>query len=257
MKITVRRFHERMESPRYESFVIDPEPGMTVLSALFQIQERFDESLAFRYSCRGAVCGTCGMLINHVPRLACRTQLRSLVAGDSFPTLVPQHASEEPATERTGEDVLVEPLPHLPVIRDLIVDMSSFFHHYRVMEPSLRPVGDIPGKEHLMDPVAVKELEEYTTCILCAACCAACPVDGRNPAYPGPAALASLYRFHIDPREREGISRLRTADTPDGWWACEFHGNCRKVCPRGVSPIRAIGRARQELRRREVGRDDH
>ena len=100
-----------------------------------------------------------------------------------------------------------------------------------------------------MTPDAVRELGRYTTCILCGACYAACPVNGKNKHYPGPAALAKLFRFHIDPREKEGAARLATADRPDGWWACEFHTNCRKVCPKGVPPDKAIGQARQELNR--------
>ena len=100
-----------------------------------------------------------------------------------------------------------------------------------------------------MKPEEVKELGQYTTCILCAACFGACPVNGKNPRYLGPAALAKLYRFRIDPREQAGPERLASADRPDGWWACEFHTNCRKVCPKDVPPNIAIGRARQELTR--------
>ena len=102
-----------------------------------------------------------------------------------------------------------------------------------------------------MDPAAVQELETYTTCILCAACFGACPIDGQNADYLGPAALAKLYRFHIDPRDDPGAGRLERADIPQGWWACEFKGNCRIVCPKGVPPNRAIGQARKELMRNE------
>ena len=145
------------------------------------------------------------------------------------------------------EEVLVEPLPHLPVIRDLVVDMSEFFRYYRILDPVFRPAGPDPAKERLMDPGSVKDLETYTNCILCAACFGACPVNAKNPRYPGPAALAKLYRFHIDPREAGNGSRLLVADTPDGWWACMFHGNCAKVCPKSVTPNIAIGKARKEL----------
>ena len=99
-----------------------------------------------------------------------------------------------------------------------------------------------------MSLAAVKELHVYTNCILCGACFGACPVNGRDPRYLGPAALAALYRFRIDPRDGGGIARLHRADTPEGWWGCEFHGNCRKVCPKGVPPNIAIGKARQELK---------
>jgi succinate dehydrogenase / fumarate reductase iron-sulfur subunit len=247
MRLKVFRFHQGMEKPRYDTFEIEPAPGKTVLTALFEVQSRYDDSLAFRYSCRGAACGTCAMLINRVPRLACRTQLGALVAGSLDLPLshyVLPHLSEPWDTK---EEVLVEPLPDLPVIKDLIVDMGRFFDAYRAVEPVFKPGNPDPEEERPMTPEAVRELEPYTNCILCAACFAACPVNGKNPRYPGPAALAKLYRFHIDPREQPGGTRLGTADQPDGWWACEFHTNCRRVCPKGVPPDKAIGHARQEL----------
>jgi len=247
MILKVFRSGPGMPAPSYSSFTIDPEPGMTVLSALFRAQEQ-DPALAFRYSCRGAVCGTCAMLINKVPGLACRTQVQSLLGGGE-----PLHLSPYPATAPTvpwdpAKEVLVEPLPHLPVIRDLVVDMSLFFRYYQFIGPVLAPAGPDPEREWPMTPEVVKELHTYTNCILCGACFGACPVNARNPRYLGPAALAALYRFHIDPRDGGGMARLRRADTPEGWWGCEFHGNCRKVCPKGVPPNIAIGKARQELK---------
>ncbi len=236
-----------MSSPRYDTFELEPYPGMTVLSALFEFQERFDDSLAFRYSCRGAVCGTCAMLINKVPRLACRTQISSLMNGELKIPIAHYPAIEENVPWNSDEEVLVEPLPHLPVIKDLIVDSSTFFRDYLFIEPVFRPVDQDPPKERNMEPVDVKELELYTNCILCAACFGACPVNGRNKEYLGPAALAKLYSFYIDPREAKGNKRLERADISNGWWACEFHGNCRLVCPKGVPPNTAIAKARVQL----------
>jgi succinate dehydrogenase / fumarate reductase, iron-sulfur subunit len=249
MQLKVSRFRPGMERPRYDTFTIASPHGMTVLGALFEAQARYDASLSFRYSCRGAVCGTCAMLINRVPRLACRTQLEALIAGDPGPAQSHYEVPEYTEPWDPGQEVIVEPLPHLPVIKDLIVDMTTFFDAYRAILPVLNAKQPVPEKEWPMDPSSVRELEQYTTCILCGACYAACPVNGKNPRYPGPAALAKLWRFHIDPRERDAADRLRTADNPDGWWACEFHTNCRRVCPKGVPPDKAIGHARQELNR--------
>ena len=248
MKLKVFRFRPGMEKPRYDTFAIEPAPGKTVLTALFEAQSRYDDSLAFRYSCRGAVCGTCAMLINRVPRLACRTRLGALSAGDSGPSPLPLRPASPHRTlgQKGGSPrgTAAEPAgdqgPHR--------GYGEFFTRYRAVEPVFRPGEPDPEKERLMTPEAVRELERYTTCILCAACFAACPVNGKNPRYTGPAALAKLYRFHIDPREQQGPARLRTADTPDGWWACEFHTNCRRVCPKDVPPDKAIGHARQELK---------
>ncbi len=257
MKIKVYRFNDEMESPRYDTFELESHPGMTVLNALFQFQEKFDDSLAFRYSCRGAVCGTCAMLINQVPRLACRSQMETLLE-EKYPQSVnvenqslTKSFNGETISWNPEEEVLVEPLPHLPVIRDLVVDMDLFFQYYRFIEPVFRPAVPAPLKERLMDPAAVKELEVYTNCILCGACHGGCPVVGENPEYLGPAALAKLYRFHIDPREAEGTFRLKTADIPHGWWACESYGDCFRVCPKGVPPIIAIRKAVDELNRKK------
>jgi succinate dehydrogenase / fumarate reductase, iron-sulfur subunit len=248
MKLKVCRYNERMDSPSYDTFEFEPSSGMTVLEALFQIQKQFDDSLAFHYSCRGAVCGTCAMLINKVPRLACRTQVAPLLKGELKTNLVPYHAIEEVNVPwNAEEEILIEPLPHLPVIKDLIVDMSTFFKYYKFVEPVFKPVAPTPEKERLMEPNALPELELYTNCILCAACFGACPVDGESPEYLGPAALAKLYRFHIDPREAKGTERLEQANIPNGWWACEFFGNCTRVCPKGVPPTIGIAKARKEL----------
>ena len=247
MKLKVYRYHDEMLNPRYDTFKFELTRGMTVLGALFQIQQQFDDSIAFHYSCRGAVCGTCAMLINKVPRLACRTQLIPLMKGDLKIPLSPFPALEENVNWNPEEEILVEPLPNLPVIRDLVVDMSSFFDHYKFVEPVFKPSDPAPEKERLMDPAAVPELELYNNCILCAACFGSCPVDGKDPEFLGPAALAKLYRFHIDPRESDGTSRLERGDIPTGWWACEFHGNCRRVCPKDVPPLIAIAKAREQL----------
>jgi len=245
MKLKVFRYEKGRVSPHYDTFSLKEEPGMTVLRALFQFQEKFDDSLAFQYSCRGSVCGTCAMLINKVPRLACRTQVASLLKGEQKISLSPYPALEEKVDWDPSQEVLVEPLPHFPVIKDLIVDRDVFFKTHAYVEPVLK-TGSEPKEEHLMEPSFLPELELYTNCILCGACYGACPVDGENRAYLGPAALAKLYRFHIDPRDIDN-KRLEKADIPDGWWACDFHGNCRQVCPKGVPPIMAIGQARSEL----------
>lgn len=248
MKLKVYRYQDGMESPRYDSFELESIPGLTVLGALFQFQEQFDDSLSFNYSCRGAVCGTCGMLINKVPRLACRTQLKPLLRGELKVSLFSYPGIKETIPWDPAKEVLVEPLPHLPVIKDLVVDMDKFFEYYRFVEPVFRTSDLNPEKERLMDPEDVKQLEEYTNCVLCAACFGGCPVVGQNPKYLGPAALAKLYRFHLDSRETADTSRLEIADIKNGWWACDSYGNCRKVCPKGVPPITAIENAANEIK---------
>lgn len=248
MRLKIHRYDKSSKESRYDTFEFEPKAGMTVLNALFHIQDHFDDSLAFRYSCRGAVCGTCAMLINKVPRLACRTQLDALLARTNEIELKPYLAIEkETAKWDPSNEIIIEPLPHLPVEKDLIVNMDKFFKYYRAIDPVLKANNDPPELEYRMEPNAMKELEQYTNCILCAACFGACPVDGKNEKYLGPAALAKLYRFHLDAREGSSGSRLELANHPDGWWACEFHTNCKRVCPKGVPPNLAIGKARGML----------
>lgn len=249
MIVKVFRFGKQMKEPRYDSYSLDTEPGMSVLGALFDIQERYDDSLAFRYSCRGAACGTCAMLINKVPRLACRTQISTLLDGSAAMYLAPYPAIKRSVTYDPAHEILIEPLPHLPIIRDLVVDMTRFFAAYREIEPFFKQERAPPEHERLMDAAAVHDLETYTSCILCAACYGACPVNAREPRYIGPAALAKLFRFHIDPREAGDGSRLIIENNRSGWWGCEFHTNCTRVCPKGVPPSVAIGSAREELKR--------
>jgi succinate dehydrogenase/fumarate reductase iron-sulfur protein len=252
MKLKVFRFDRENGDSHYDTFEIEPSTEMTVLSALFKIQEELDDSLAFRYSCRGAVCGSCAMLINKIPGLACRVRIEPLLKGEGKIKLKPFPGMEETVSWDPENEVLVEPLPSLPKIKDLIVDMDKFFEFYRAVEPSFKPASKPPEKERLMHPDAVKELEKYTNCVLCAACVGSCPVSGKDENFLGPAALAKLYRFHIDPREADDESRLMLANSKFGWWGCEFHSNCKAVCPKGVPPIEGIGKARKEIK--ELGK---
>jgi succinate dehydrogenase / fumarate reductase iron-sulfur subunit len=250
MKLKVFRF-DGNGKPRYDTFEFKPRPGMTVLGALFFIQDRLDPTLSFRYSCRGAVCGSCAMMINKFPSMACRTQVGALLQGEERPKLKPYPAIEGGETWDPNSEILVGPLPHLPVIKDLVVDMRRFFEVYKAVEPVFMPQDTPPEKERSMDPENVKELEDYTNCIICAACFGACPVEAGKPEFWGPAALAKLYRFAADPREGKEEYRLKLADVPEGWHACQFHANCKRVCPKGVTPNLAIGKARQLMNKLE------
>ncbi len=233
----------RGRGERYDDFDVNITAEMTVLDLLFHIIENIDQTLAFRYSCRGAVCGSCALLANHVPLLACRTTLAKILNPGGSPRVSLPSGAEIPAG-----GILLEPIPRLPVIRDLVVDWEPFFEQYLKLEPALKEEKNLPDKEHLIGKDEVRELERYTNCILCALCWSACPVVGEVEGYPGPAALAKLYRFFLDSREPGRAERMLLADTDSGWWACDFYTNCRKVCPRGVPPNIAIGKARKHLK---------
>jgi succinate dehydrogenase / fumarate reductase iron-sulfur subunit len=199
---------------------------MTVLEALLRIQAEQDGSLAFRYACRGAVCGSCAMLVNGQINLTCRLQARGL-----------------------GETITLEPLPNLPLLKDLVVDMDVFFEKNRAVQPWLQPSGPDPEKERLVDPRQWAEAEPYTNCILCASCYGVCPAAERDPAYLGPAALAKHYRFLADVRDAADEERLALVDGEQGVEGCDMVWNCVEVCPKGVPPTQGIGKSRARIRR--------
>ncbi len=180
MRLTILRSEGGSDLHRYDSFEVRDREGMTVLDALFCVREQMDDSVAFRYSCRGAVCGSCAMLINEVPRLACKTQVRSLLRGEGDIRLAPFIPGQGRRRWDRSSEILLEPLPHLTVIKDLVVDMGDFFAAYRRLRPFLRKAADAPNREWRMSARQVEELERYTSCVLCAACHAACPVNGAR-----------------------------------------------------------------------------
>lgn len=236
------------EKPRYDIFQIREREGMTILDALFQIQDELDGSLAFRYSCRGAVCGSCAMLINKVPGLACRIQTRDVKDSQVYVDLQTFGPLAKPGIGRIEKgQILVEPLPNLPVIKDLVVDMEQFFKHYESIKPWLVTEESGLEKEHLMEPEEVQKLEKYTNCILCAACYGTCPVSKRDKEYLGPAALAKVWRFFSDSRDTRKKELLEIVDSQQGVWGCDGVFNCVEVCPKEVPPTQAITALRRRL----------
>ncbi len=236
----------RASGEEYDDYDIEVKQEMTVLDALFHIQDNIDDSLAFRYSCRGAVCGSCAILINGMPLLACKTPVLMIVKHNNIQEVV------LPKKGKTPEGgMLLEPIPKLPVLKDLVVDWEPFFEHFGKLELKLKGSNNPPEKEYLLRKDQVRELEKYTNCISCALCWSACPVVVAVAGYPGPAALAKLYRFYLDPREPANVGRLDYANQNFGWWACDFYTNCKKVCPKGVPPNVAIGKARAQLKNEE------
>jgi succinate dehydrogenase / fumarate reductase iron-sulfur subunit len=223
----ISRFDPASDSkPYYKEYRLETSEGMTVLEALLRIQAEQDGSLAFRYACRGAVCGSCAMLVNGQINLTCRLQARGL-----------------------GETITLEPLPNLPLLKDLVVDMDVFFEKNRAVQPWLQPSGPDPEKERLVDPRQWAEAEPYTNCILCASCYGVCPAAERDPAYLGPAALAKHYRFLADVRDAADEERLALVDGEQGVEGCDMVWNCVEVCPKGVPPTQGIGKSRARIRR--------
>ncbi len=228
LRLKIKRFQkERHPQQWLETFDVKIQKGMNLLEALLRIQDEQDGTLSFRYSCRGAVCGSCAMKVNGVLVLACRTPVGPLL----------------------GETALIEPLPHFPVIRDLIVDFSSFFEHYRKIKPYLHEKPSSSDRETLMREEDRKEIDPYIQCILCGICFGACPSYGREAQFLGPAILAKAYRFLRDPRERREKEILKSVNGHRGVWGCNTVFECVRVCPKKVPPTHAIIKMRWKILR--------
>jgi succinate dehydrogenase / fumarate reductase iron-sulfur subunit len=227
LTLQIQRFNPEKHPPTWvETFRLEPRPKMNLLEALLRLQDEQDGSLAFRYSCRGAVCGSCAMRVDGEVVLACRTHVETLL----------------------GRPVLIEPLPYFPVIRDLIVDLSSFFAHYREIEPFLHPKKAPGPRETLMDERQRKEIDPYINCILCGICFGSCPAFKLDSGFLGPAILAKAFRFLLDPRDRRGDKILETVNrSRTGVWSCKTVFNCVTVCPKEVPPTRAIVKMRGRI----------
>lgn len=211
--------------PYFQRYNCDLPESISVLEALIEIRDRVDNSLSFRYSCRGAVCGSCAMMIDGRPDLACRVKLSTL------PT----------------REVLIEPLANLEVQKDLIVDMEPFWEAYRRVQPFLQPVETPPEKEYPVQDAQMARTQPFIDCLLCACCYSACPVAAQDPNYLGPAALAKLHRFIQDPRDARSYEVLREVDSQKGAWGCHTLFRCVESCPRGIRPVDGIEGVRRKL----------
>ena len=218
------------EEPRLDSYELEFKEGMTVLQGLFDILERHDGSLSFRYACRESICGACALFINGSYRLACRTQVKNL-----------------------GSEVTILPMPHLEIIKDLVVDMTPFWDNYERIKPYLMPAEDADlDKERLQSQADRSSIDEMIDCILCGACHSSCPsvwVD-RSREYAGPAALLWAYRFLADSRDDADDERIALVGNERGIWRCHTIFNCADACPKDINQTWSI----QQLKKDAVGR---
>ncbi|NWF95757.1 MAG: succinate dehydrogenase/fumarate reductase iron-sulfur subunit [Candidatus Thorarchaeota archaeon] len=243
MLFRVARSRDGGNITHFDLYKVEVTRGMTVLDALFQIQDKMDPSLAFRYSCRGAVCGSCALLVNKEPRLACRTQVSALPAAS---LKLKQFTALEyrPRGWRPDKEVLIEPLPNLPVMKDLVVDMSRFYSALEELMLWTEPTeGEGPREQ---SPADRQRIDRYVNCIMCAICYGSCPVNAERPDYVGPAALAKAWRFYEDSRLTERGRYLTAASAANGTPLCNLVMNCVRACPKGVAPGGAIRRLKEQ-----------
>jgi len=235
-------FRQKKEDsePYYERFNVPNTPKMSVLDALFHIQDWEDSHLSFRYSCRGAICGSCGMTIDKVPLLVCRTQV-STVKTSKKPINLPEFKFGDLPDWDSESEILIEPLPNMIVLKDLVVDMEPFWSFYREGEPYFAREWKDKAPESSQSPSQMKTIERLVYCILCGLCWA-CPVSKNNANYLGPAQLAKADRFIRDSRlsDRRMEIILSRVLQDDAVPACEKFFVCNRVCPKGVMPGTAI-----------------
>jgi succinate dehydrogenase / fumarate reductase iron-sulfur subunit len=236
MQVTmrIRRFNpEQDQKPHWGEYTLeDVEPNDRVLELLHRVKWEQDGTLSFRRSCAHGVCGSDGMRINGVNKLACKVLVNTLGAGDHV-------------------KIQVEPLLGLRVIKDLVVDMEPFFEHYRSVLPYF--VNDDPppddGRERLQSQADRERFDDTTKCILCACCTASCPSFWANGKYVGPAAIVQAHRFIFDSRDHAAAQRLEVLSEPDGVWRCRTIFNCTSACPREIEVTRALGEVKLAIQR--------
>jgi succinate dehydrogenase / fumarate reductase, iron-sulfur subunit len=233
-RFRIKRFDPDTDAAaHYETYTVEYEATLTVLEGLFAIQEYQDGSLCFRYCCRAAICGSCSMYINGRYRLACQTNVAMLGGGD----------------------ITVEPMPHLPLVKDLVCDMTAFFDKYEYIKPWLIRHSKEPEKEVKQSPKDRRKLDMPVDCILCGSCYSSCPSVWGEENYLGPAALLKAYRFEVDSRDEAGKERLPRFDNERGAYRCHTITNCVEACPKELNPTEGVQWLKgAAVRRRLFGR---
>lgn len=225
VKIRIQRFNPEVESsPRYAEYSVEVEPTDRVLDALNSIKWYQDGTLTFRRSCAHGVCGSDAMRINGVNRLACKVLMRDV-----------------------GREITIEPLMGFPVIKDLVVDMESFFAQYRSVMPYLVNDEPAPARERYQSIEDREVYDDTTKCILCAACTTACPSFWADEDFVGPAAIVNAHRFIFDSRDKAAGDRLAILNDREGVWRCRTIFNCTEACPREIRITQAIGEVKKAI----------
>ncbi|MGB8951961.1 MAG: succinate dehydrogenase/fumarate reductase iron-sulfur subunit [Candidatus Aminicenantales bacterium] len=228
MKYTFKifRFNPRKDAhPHFQEFFYETQEKKSVLEALMDIRNEQDCSLSFRYSCREAVCGSCAVVVNGTFELACRTAVESL----------------------NSSQVVIEPLPNLEIQKDLVVDMEPFWAALEQIRSYIISEEAIPEKGYRIEEKQMEKIEPFTNCVLCGSCYSACPVVSRDERYLGPIAMAKLYRFIQDPRDKRPFSEWSRVNTSTGLWGCDTVFKCNEVCPKDVRPADGIEALRRKL----------
>jgi fumarate reductase iron-sulfur subunit len=219
--IEVLRYRPEQEDvPVWQRFDVPYRDDLSVLQALQFIKDELDGSLSFRWSCRMAICGSCGMMVNGKPALSCQTFVRDLLPGP----------------------VKVEALAHLPIERDLVVEVDGFMRKLESIKPYLIPrePRTLAQGEYRQTPEQLAQIEQFSSCINCMLCYAACPQFGLDPGFTGPGVIALLHRYNADSRDGGRAQRMQVLNAEEGVWSCTAVGYCSEVCPKQVDPANAV-----------------
>ena len=222
-KVTFEVFRFRPgqdQEPIWQTYDVPCPPDWVVLDALNYIKDEIDPTLSHRWSCRMGVCGSCGMMVNGTPELSCKAFVRDL-----------------------PEPIRVAPLANFPVVRDLVVELESFLEKLKSVKPwIIRKVEkELEDGEYLQTPEQLEEFKQFSMCINCALCYAACPVLAHEPDFVGPAAVALGYRYNRDSRDEGEAERWEGMHGGErGVWSCSYANECSEVCPKHVDPAMAI-----------------
>ncbi len=234
MKVTlaIQRYNPESDTePRVQNYQVEVKSTDRILDALMDITQNQDGTLGYRRSCAHGVCGSDAMRINGTEKLACKTLFKDLELAD-------------------GGSVQIEPLRHLNVQKDLMVDQSPFFEKFRAVKPYFVPKTPEPERgEYIQSPEERELFDEATKCINCAACYSACPILDKNPHFIGPQAITNAARFIFDSRDKGLEARLDVLDTENGVWPCESHFECTRVCPRDIKITKLINFTKREIKK--------
>ncbi|MBI2184081.1 MAG: succinate dehydrogenase iron-sulfur subunit [Thaumarchaeota archaeon] len=225
--LRIRRYSPEEGTRRYQEYRLPFNKDKVLLDYLNHINDKLDGSLAFRWSCRMGVCGSCGAMVNGTPKLTCSTFVKDL----------------------RSEEVIIEPLENFPVIKDLVVDIRDFVDKLRKVSAWLMVDKErsLEEGEYPQTPGEQAKYSKTSMCINCALCYSACPVYGEDRKFIGPAAIALAYRYNNDSRDTGMVQRLRVLSGMRGLPECSLVEGCTAVCPKGVDPVAAIKKSRIQL----------
>jgi len=221
--LQVTRYRPEIDAePVFQEYQVPLHADWVVLDALNYIKDNVDGTLSYRWSCRMGICGSCGMTVNGEPKLTCATFLVDSAPGP----------------------IRVEPLGNFPVLRDLVIEMGDFMRKLPRVKPWIVRTDEKPlaEGEYRQTPEQMDEYKQFSMCINCMLCYAACPVYGLEPEFLGPAAIALAQRYNLDSRDGGAKERREVLSAHDGIWGCTFVGECTRVCPKNVDPAGAIQR---------------